>query len=55
MFLPQLGLKGSSQLDQIEDRLQYNPTIYEFYTNADDFTDEVYQRLYDAIQYVKYA
>ena len=30
MFLPQLGLKGSSQLDQIEDRLQYNPTIYEF-------------------------
>lgn len=42
MFLPQLGLKGSSQLDQIEDRLQYNPTIYEFYTNADDFTDEGY-------------
>lgn len=55
MFLPQLGLKGSSQLDQIEDRLQYNPTIYEFYTNADDFTDEGYQRLYDAIQYVKDA
>ena len=25
MFLPQLGLKGSSQLDQINDRLQYNP------------------------------
>ena len=55
MFLPQLGLKGSSQLDQIEDRLQYNPTTYEFYTDADDFTDEGYQRLYDAIQYVKDA
>ncbi|MCC4404683.1 sugar phosphate isomerase/epimerase family protein [Limosilactobacillus reuteri] len=55
MFLPQLGLKGSSQLDQINDRLQYNPLAYEFYTDANDFTDEGYQRLYDAIQYVKDA
>ncbi|MDE6948502.1 MAG: sugar phosphate isomerase/epimerase, partial [Limosilactobacillus sp.] len=55
MFLPQLGLKGSSQLDQINDRLQYNPIAYEFYTDANDFTDEGYQRLYDAIQYVKDA
>lgn len=36
MFLPQLGLKGSSQLDQINDRLQYNPLAYEFYTDAND-------------------
>ncbi len=55
MFLPQLGLKGSSQLDQINDRLQYNPIAYEFYTDANDFTDEGYQHLYDAIQYVKDA
>ncbi len=49
MFLPQLGLKGSSQQNQINDRLQYNPTTYEFYTDAHDFTDGGYHRLYDAI------
>lgn len=53
MFKPQLGLKGSSDRVQIDDRLQYHPTVYEFFTAATDFTPEGYQHLYTAIQYVQ--
>ncbi len=52
-MLPQLGLKGSSDLRQINDRLQYQPTTYEFYTDQNDFTDDGYRRLIDAVQYVQ--
>ncbi len=53
MFQPQLGLKGSSQQSQIDNRLKYKPMTYEFFTASGDFTTEGYHRLYDAIQYVK--
>ena len=53
MFKPILGLKGSSDRVQIDDRIQYHPTVYEFFTAASDFTTDGYQRLYDAIQYVQ--
>lgn len=53
MYQPILGLKGSSDRTQIEDRLQHKPTVYEFYTAASDFTTDGYKRLYDAVQYVQ--
>lgn len=55
MLQPQLGLKGSCDDSQINDRLAYHPTTYEFYTSAEDFTNEGYRRLADAIQYVQAA
>lgn len=53
MFQPQLGLKGSSSREQIDDRLRYQPQVYEFFTAANDFTPEGYQHLREAIQYVQ--
>ncbi len=53
MFQPQLGLKGSSNRAQMDDRLQYQPAVYEFYTDTNDFTKDGYQHLYDAIQYIQ--
>lgn len=53
MFTPQLGLKGSSDRQQIDDRLQYQPSVYEFFTTGKDFTTEGYHHLYDAVQYVQ--
>ena len=53
MFKPILGLKGSSERVQMDDRLQHHPAVYEFFTAARDFTPDGYQRLYDAIQYVQ--
>lgn len=55
MFQPQLGLKGSSSQTQIDDRLKHHPTVYEFYTDANDFTPNGYRHLYDAVQYVQAA
>ena len=48
-----LGLKGSSARQQIDDRLQYHPTVYEFYTNAADFTPSGIAHLDEAVQYVQ--
>lgn len=54
MFQPQLGLKGSDDAVQINDRLQHHPTVYEFFTRSTDFTDDDgYARLKDAIQFVQ--
>lgn len=53
MFQPQLGLKGSSSREQIDDRLRYQPQVYEFFTAANDFTPAGYQHLREAIQYVQ--
>ena len=39
-MLPLLGLKGSSERAQIDDRLQYHPQVYEFFTSTADFTDQ---------------
>lgn len=55
MYQPILGLKGSSDRVQIDDRLQHHPAVYEFYTASSDFTAEGYRRLYDAVQYVQAA
>lgn len=53
MYQPQLGLKGSSDRVQIDDRLKHQPTVYEFFTAASDFTADGYRHLHDAIQYVQ--
>lgn len=53
MKMPMLGLKGSADRQQIDDRLQYHPTVYEFYTAASDFTTDGLKRLDDAVQYVQ--
>lgn len=52
-MFPLLGLKGSSDRAQIDDRLQYHPQVYEFFTSAADFSDQGYRHLTDAIEYVK--
>lgn len=52
-MLPQLGLKGSTDRQQIDDRLQYHPTTYEFYTDEHDFTKQGYQHLVETVQYVQ--
>ena len=33
----QLGLKASTDSEQIEDRLRYKPDVFEFYTSENDF------------------
>ncbi|MBB1062697.1 TIM barrel protein [Limosilactobacillus fastidiosus] len=53
MISPLLGLKGSSNRQQIDDRLQYHPDVYEFYTSINDFTSEGFQALEEAVQYVQ--
>ncbi|MCH3921475.1 TIM barrel protein [Limosilactobacillus sp.] len=53
MYQPMLGLKGSSARVQIDDRLQHDPVVYEFFTAASDFTPDGYKHLYDAVQYVQ--
>lgn len=52
-MIPQLGLKGSTDRQQIDDRLQYHPVTYEFYTDANDFTPAGFEHLKDAVQYVQ--
>ena len=54
-MLPSLGLKGSSEMSQIQDRLAYNPSTYEFFTQASDFTPAGFLHLQRAVDYVKNA
>lgn len=54
-MLLQLGLKGSSDMRQIKDRLSYHPTTYEFFTQASDFTETGFAHLQQAVAYVKQA
>ena len=49
----QLGLKGSTAKNQFEDRLQYHPDVYEFFTQESDFTKEGIPKLKYAIEKVK--
>ncbi|AVK63308.1 sugar phosphate isomerase/epimerase [Lactobacillus sp. CBA3606] len=49
----QLGLKASSEPDQLMNRLQYRPTTFEFFTSAADFEPAAFQRLKQAITFVK--
>lgn len=55
MYQPILGLKGSSDKVQMDNRLQYHPDVYEFFTARRDFTTNGYQRLYNAVQYIQSA
>lgn len=48
-----LGLKASSDLTQIQNRLQYKPDVFEFFTSEQDFSKEGLKRLTNAIEVVK--
>ncbi len=48
-----LGLKASSQSEQLKNRLSYRPNVFEFYTDEDDFTKEGIKKLTAAILQVK--
>lgn len=50
---PQLGLKSGTSLRQLNDRLQYKPEVFEFFTTEDDFTKSGLKRLKEAIQLVQ--
>lgn len=50
---PILGLKAGTGAKQISNRLKYSPTVFEFFTNEDDFTPEGLKRLEYDIQWVK--
>ncbi|GBG94888.1 xylose isomerase [Ligilactobacillus salitolerans] len=49
----QLGLKSGTTERQVKDRLQYQPDVFEFYTNENDFTVEGLKRLTYDIEWVK--
>lgn len=38
MFSPMLGLKAGAMAQQVTDRLQYQPQVFEFYLTPEDFT-----------------
>lgn len=48
-----LGLKASSDLTQIQDRLAYRPDVFEFFTSENDFSQEGLKNLAQAIKLVK--
>lgn len=50
-----LGLKAGTDPQQIADRLQYTPNVFEFYTAETDFTKDGLKRLDEAIEQVKDA
>lgn len=50
-----LGLKASSDLRQVKDRLRYHPSVFEFFTEETDFTKDGLKRLLAAIEEVKAA
>ncbi|VEI59779.1 xylose isomerase-like protein [Streptococcus mutans] len=50
-----LGLKSSADPDQMESRLKYQPSVYEFYTSEHDLTKEGLSRLEQGIRRVKDA
>ncbi|GAF40458.1 xylose isomerase domain protein TIM barrel [Agrilactobacillus composti DSM 18527 = JCM 14202] len=38
-MFPHLGLKASTDPQQVNERLQYHPDVFEFYTDRQDVTD----------------
>lgn len=52
-MVPKLGLKTSSDSEQLNSRLIHQPEILEFYTDQADFSKNGLKRLNDAIQEVK--
>jgi len=49
----QLGLKASAEIEQLMNRLQYRPEVFEFFTSAADFEPASFKALVEAIQFVK--
>lgn len=54
-MFPYLGLKASTNQRQIDERLQYHPQVFEFYTTEPDVTPSGLMHLHDMIDYVKTA
>ncbi len=48
-----LGLKSSSDSQQLNSRLIYHPDVFEFYNSQKDFSKEGLRRLEEAIQEVQ--
>ena len=44
-----LGLKASPAAEQMEERLQYRPDVFEFYTTEADMTPQGLKRLEEAV------
>lgn len=55
MYKPLLGLKGSADPVQIQDRLQHHPQVFEFFTAESDINPEGLKRLAAGIEQVKAA
>ena len=49
----QLGLKASTDSEQIEDRLRYKPDVFEFYTSENDFTEDGLKRFRYDFEWIK--
>ncbi|MGF2385457.1 TIM barrel protein [Lentilactobacillus otakiensis] len=54
-MFPYLGLKASTKQSQIDERLQYHPQVFEFFTTEQDVTPSGLIHLRDMIEYVKAA
>ncbi|MCH5463024.1 TIM barrel protein [Lactobacillus sp. LC28-10] len=52
-MMPSLGLKASTSLEQINERLQYKPSVFEFYTDAHDMTTNGLAHLEEMVKYVQ--
>ena len=50
---PELGLKAGTDPKQLTDRLKYQPAVFEFFTNENDFTADGLKRLKATIQLVQ--
>lgn len=48
-----LGLKSSANFEQLQSRLKYKPTVFEFHTSEQDFTKEGLKVLEEGIQLAK--
>ncbi|MEE8824607.1 xylose isomerase-like TIM barrel [Lentilactobacillus sunkii] len=52
-MFPYLGLKASTNQRQIDERLQYHPQVFEFFTTSDDVTPQGLDHLQQMIEYVQ--
>lgn len=54
-MIPTLGLKANTSRKQIDERLQYHPSVFEFYTDAHDVTPAGLAHLEEVVKYVQSA
>ncbi|GAW99090.1 sugar phosphate isomerase/epimerase family protein [Secundilactobacillus mixtipabuli] len=52
-MMPKLGLKASTSMAQVNERLQYHPAVFEFYTDEHDMTKNGLTHLEEMIKYVQ--